>query len=151
MRAMMVVRRWVTGEHPGVLRHGIRSGSGLCLLAASTFLGACAAAGGADRAARCPSGSPCEVRGTLSVSRGEPVSVVIVDRGTTCAKLALPEPLLRDLNAWDGKSVVVSGIAFDQFVDPALAMTWFSDRDRKLGVGVCDDGDGIHVESIGLD
>ncbi len=133
------------------MRNDGRCLSRLFVLAAGILLGACAALGGVDWAEACQPGSHCEFHGKLTFFPGDPVPTVLVERGKTCVKLALSDDDSRNLSAWDGKHVFVSGIAFNQFYDPGLAMLWYSFRDRKLGVGVCDYGDGLYVESIAID
>lgn len=133
------------------MHNKIRGLLGFFLLAAVTLLGACVAFDVADREGSCQPGLQCEFHGELHVFPGEPVSTVIVQSRNICVKLALSDDYYGKLSVWDRREVLVRGVAFDQFYDPGLGMTWYRYKDRKLGVGICDYGYGIYVDSIDVD
>lgn len=130
------------------MQNNFRGLLGQTIVATSLLLGACAGFSSNSQAVKCEAGLQCEFHGKLSVFHGEPASVVTVDSSQVCVKLALPENYAQNLDAWNGKDVSVYGVAFDQFHDPSTAMTWFSYKGRKVGMGVCDHGLGIYVESM---
>ncbi|WAC64026.1 hypothetical protein OVA13_04385 [Pseudoxanthomonas sp. SL93] len=91
------------------------------------------------------------MEGELQLHAGEPAWVAVLQSGNKCAKLALPDSFYSDAEQWRGKKVSVSGRAFQQpsFEQSGDAVPfWYTEKDRKLALGVCDDGIGLYVESM---
>lgn len=100
----------------------------------------------------CTAGQECTAEGVLSLHAGQPPAwVALLEVDDKCAKLALPDEFYRDRQQWDGKKVTVTGRAFVQpSFDESNGMVtlWYTERDRKLALGMCDHGIGIYVESM---
>jgi len=98
----------------------------------------------------CQSGSFCTVTGKLRLHQGQPAWAALVVSGDSCAKLALPDDFYAAAAQWNGAVVEVTGQAFAQpgFDDGDLITLWYTERGRKLSMGMCDGGVGIYVESM---
>lgn len=129
------------------------------LLIASFFIAqclfGCANSQSRDQAGNfdaCVVGKECTVQGRLSLHAGQPPAwVALLEAGDECAKLALPDDFYRDKKKWDGKEITVTGHAFEQpgFDESKGILTlWYTEKDRKLALGMCDSGPGIYVESM---
>lgn len=123
------------------------------VLAAAVILtlSACAHQRSSERFSACVLGEECIVEGKLNLQAGEPAWAALVENGDSCAKLALPESFYSDAQLWNGKKVRVAGRAFQQpkFDDGGgMVVLWYTEKDRKLALGVCDGGPGIYVESM---
>ena len=98
----------------------------------------------------CTAGATCAVGGKLQLFSGEPAGAAVLTDNGHCAKLALPDafyiPPLR--LQWSGQMVEVQGRAFAQPNTETVTgvLSWFSEKDRKLATGICDDGPGIYVD-----
>jgi hypothetical protein len=89
--------------------------------------------------------------GRLTLHSGEPVAAALLEFDGQCAKLALPDGFYSHLQQWDGQLVTLSGRAFKQptFDESDGQLTlWYSELDRKLPLGMCDQGLGIYVDSM---
>jgi hypothetical protein len=120
---------------------------------AALLLAGCAyggiARGGFDA---CSAGATCTLGGKLQLFPGEPAGAAILADNGRCAKLALPDafytaPLRQQ---WHNKVVEVQGRAFAQpNTETDLGvLSWFSEKDRKLATGMCDQGLGIYVDTL---
>lgn len=98
----------------------------------------------------CKSGNQCTVSGQLQLHLGQPAWAALVVAGNECAKLALPDEFYAHAAKWKGANVVVTGNGFSQpdFAENGVAILWYSERDRKLSLGMCDGGIGVYVESM---
>ena len=99
----------------------------------------------------CRAGMPCVVSGELRLHQGQPAWAALVFAGDKCAKLALPDDYYAAAKQWNGSVVEVTGQAFEQpdfDESTGLVMLWYTERDRKLSLGMCDGGVGIYVDSI---
>lgn len=105
-----------------------------------------------ERAEPCRAGSHCTLQGKLALLPGAPAGAAVVDLGDECVKLALPDEFYVDpiRSQWNGRTVTVDGSAFaqpDSNVDGDL-LTWYSEKDRRLAIGACDNGLGIYVDRM---
>jgi hypothetical protein len=103
-------------------------------------------------AAPCKAGSLCTLHGKLVLLPGAPAGAAIVDIGDECVKLALPDEFYAEpvRSQWNGRKVTVEGFAFaqpDSNIDGDL-LTWYSEKDRRLAIGACDNGLGIYVDRM---
>jgi hypothetical protein len=99
----------------------------------------------------CQHGDRCAIEGKLNLQAGEPAWAAIVESGDSCAKLALPDSFYGDAKRWNGKKVFVEGRSFRQpdfNGSNGMAVLWYTEKDRKLALGMCDSGPGIYVESM---
>lgn len=100
----------------------------------------------------CVAGKECTFQGKLSLFAGQvPAWVALVEAKGKCVKLALPDEFYKDKKKWDGKTITVSGRAFEQpsFDESSGAITlWYTEQDRKLALGMCDNGLGIYVDTM---
>lgn len=114
-------------------------------------LTACAHNRGSVQFSECVAGKECTLEGTLRLHAGEPAWAAILESDDKCAKLALPDEFYADARQWNGKKVTVSGRAFGQPGDDGsdgTVLFWYTERDRKLAMGMCDQGMGIYVNSM---
>jgi hypothetical protein len=114
-------------------------------------LSACAHQQDATQLGSCDAGTECAMEGKLQLHAGEPAWAAVLESGDKCAKLALPDGFYLDAEQWNGKRVSVSGSAFEQPTfdeSNGTVMLWYTERDRKLALGMCDHGIGIYVESM---
>lgn len=105
-----------------------------------------------QQAQPCHATGECEVQGRLTLL---PVTgqawVAVVDSRNGCVKLALPDTFFADAKAWNGQEVSVSGSTFQQpGFDESQGMLsiWYTERDRRVGLGRCDGGPGIYVATM---
>ncbi len=101
--------------------------------------------------ASCDSEQNCIIEGKLNFFAGHPPLMVLEGSNNVCYKLALPDFFYASSQKWDGKKVRVFGKAFQQprFDQTGGAATlWYLERDRKVVMGICDQGMGIYVESM---
>ncbi len=99
----------------------------------------------------CTEGQSCTLRGTLQLIPGQPVWASLLVSGNTCAKLALADDFYGEANRWDRADVVVTGRAFKQptFDESSGQVTlWYTEKERKLAMGMCDGGIGIYVDTM---
>lgn len=99
----------------------------------------------------CRAGMSCVVSGQLRLHQGQPAWAALVVAGDKCAKLALPDDFYAAAKQWNGSVVEVTGQAFEQpdfDESTGLVMLWYTERDRKLSLGMCDGGVGIYVDSM---
>lgn len=99
----------------------------------------------------CRAGTTCVVSGELRLHQGAPAWAALVVAGNQCAKLALPDDFYAAAKQWNGSVVKVTGQAFEQpdfDQSTGLIMLWYTERDRKLSLGMCDGGVGIYVDSM---
>lgn len=99
----------------------------------------------------CVAGQECTVRGRLVLHAGQPAWAALLVAGNDCAKLALPDSFYIDADKWGESEVVVTGRAFKQpsFDESDGTVTlWYTEKERKLAMGMCDDGIGVYVESM---
>lgn len=91
------------------------------------------------------------MEGELQLHGGEPAWAAVLKAGDECVKLALPEGFYVDSQQWNGEKVKVSGRVFRQpnldYGGDAVPL-WYTEQDRKLALGICDDGLGIYVNSM---
>lgn len=114
-------------------------------------LSACAHSREIKQFSSCVAGKECTVEGKLSLHAGQPAWAALLEAGDKCAKLALPDAFYANAKTWNGKNVSVIGRAFQQpGFDESNGMVtlWYTERDRKLAMGMCDHGIGIYVESM---
>lgn len=99
----------------------------------------------------CKVGSACVVTGELRIHPGQPVWGALVVSGDRCVKLALPDDFYTEAKPWNGSAVEVGGQAFEQpaFDDSSgIIMLWYTERDRKVSLGMCDGGVGLYVDTM---
>lgn len=123
----------------------------LAIVAIACCLSACAHQQEMPSLGSCAAGTQCEMEGELQLHAGEPAWAAVLESGGKCAKLALPDSFYADAGQWRGEKVNVSGRAFQQpdFDQSGDAVPlWYTEQDRKLALGMCDDGIGIYVESM---
>ena len=65
-------------------------------------------------------------------------------------KLALPENFNYEAKSWDSRKVAVSGQMLQQmsFDDSEGVTLWYAEKDRKIAMGMCDQGRVIYVDTI---
>lgn len=93
----------------------------------------------------------CTLVGRLELYAGQPAWASLLKSGGECAKLALPDDFYGSAATWNGRRVVVVGRAFQQpGVDQGggNVVLWYTEKGRKLSMGMCDGGVGIYVDSI---
>lgn len=93
----------------------------------------------------------CVVSGELRLHQGQAAWAALVVVGDQCSKLALPDDFFVEAKRWNGSVVEVRGQAFQQpaFNDSSgIVMFWYTERDRKLSLGMCDGGVGVYVHSM---
>jgi hypothetical protein len=100
----------------------------------------------------CEPENHCTLTGKLTLLSGAPAGAAILSVGSQCAKLALPDEFFVDplRERWHGRVVTVEGRAFQQpdASDNSIILMWYSEKDRRLSTGVCDDGPGVYVETM---
>ena len=99
----------------------------------------------------CRAGTSCVVSGELRLHQGQPAWAALVVAGDKCAKLALPDDFYVTAKQWNGAAVEVTGQAFQQpdfDESTGMIMLWYTERSRKLSLGMCDSGVGIYVDSM---
>lgn len=120
------------------------------ILSSVCWVTACVHQPSSEAFSACVAGTQCTLKGKLNLQSGAPAWAALLEAGDSCAKLALPDDFYSDASKWNGKRVEVSGRAFRQpstDTDDGF-ITWYTEKERKLAVGVCDGGMGIYVESI---
>ncbi|WP_163843382.1 hypothetical protein [Pseudoxanthomonas sacheonensis] len=100
----------------------------------------------------CSAGATCTLGGKLQLFPGEPAGAAILTDNGQCTKLALPDAFYTDplRQQWHDRIVEVQGRAFAQpNTETELGvLSWFSEKDRKLATGMCDQGLGIYVDTL---
>lgn len=103
----------------------------------------------------CVTGLNCTIKGLLSLHAGQPPAwIAHVKAGDLCAKLALPNDFYDGdvtRKRWNGAYVVATGRAvlqpkFDE--SDGVATLWYEEGGRMVGMGMCDQGIVIYVESM---
>jgi hypothetical protein len=94
----------------------------------------------------CSVGSECTVQGELQIYRRLPTSTGVIRLETDCWLLALPMGVWLKYDEWNKKKVIVTGEAFSNLA--ASDVIWFTVRDRRVAVGICDSPIVIYVKSI---
>lgn len=102
--------------------------------------------------ATCTAGATCTLGGRLHLFPGEPAGAAVLSNKGQCAKLALPDgfytaPLRQQ---WHNQVVAVHGRVFAQpHTETGLGvLIWYSEKDRWLATGICDQGPGIYVDTL---
>jgi hypothetical protein len=103
----------------------------------------------ADESVDCSVGSSCTVRGELEIYRGLPTSTGVLRLKTDCWLLALPMDVWLKYDGWNKTKVIVTGEAFYNLA--ASDVIWFTVRDRRVAVGICDSPIVIYVKRIEKD
>lgn len=137
---------------PGDWKRGPHFRRLLPVLPVALLLAGCAyniARGGFEA---CSAGAACTLGGKLQLFPGEPAGAAILTDNGQCAKLALPDAFYTDplRQQWHNRIVEVQGRAFAQpNTETDLGvLSWFSERDRKLATGMCDQGMGVYVDTL---
>jgi hypothetical protein len=114
------------------------------------WLSGCVHRPATDQFKNCTTGSQCNLEGRLNLRPGAPAWAALLEAKDDCAKLALPDEFYVDAKKWDGKIVEVSGRAFAQPNSSTEngVLYWYTEKDRKLAIGMCDGGIGVYVESM---
>lgn len=101
----------------------------------------------------CIDNKECSVAGVLSFYPAQPPSwIALLEEDNRCVKLAFPDYFFDDdrlRRRWGRGHVTVVGEAFRQpEFDEAdgTATLWYTENDRKVGLGMCDGGLGIFVD-----
>ena len=123
------------------------------LLLACMQLAACAHDVVTQRQAEaCQAAGECTVQGRLALV---PVTgqawVAVVDSSVGCVKLALADTFFADARTWNGKEVSVTGNTFQQpgfDESQGVLSLWYTEQDRRVGLGRCDGGPGLYVTSM---
>ena len=99
----------------------------------------------------CVAGQVCTLSGRLELHAGQPAWAALLISGKTCAKLALSDDFYDEARHWDQSEVSVTGRAFKQpAADESSGMItlWYTEKERKLAMGMCDGGIGVYVNTI---
>lgn len=99
----------------------------------------------------CVAGKACTITGKLTLHPGQPAWAALLVAGNECAKLALPDTFYAESRTWNGRTVVVTGRAFEQpslDEDGGVFALWYTELERKLPMGMCDSGIGIYVDTM---
>jgi len=99
----------------------------------------------------CVAGEVCTLKGKLELHAGQPAWAALLVSGKECAKLALPDDFYSDARLWDQSEVSVTGRAFKQPADnekSGIATLWYTEKERKLAMGMCDGGIGLYVDTV---
>jgi hypothetical protein len=84
----------------------------------------------------------------LPYSHGQ---ALMMENSGRCVALAVAESQYRRFQHWNGRTLIVHGLAFRQ---PALdsnsgaILMWYLVRDRRISVGVCSTGSVIYVDHV---
>ena len=97
----------------------------------------------------CSVGSECTVQGELQIYRSLPTSTGVLRLKTDCWLLALPMDVWLKYDEWNKTKVIVTGEAFSNLA--ASDVIWFTVRDRRVAVGICDSPIVIYVKRIEKD
>lgn len=103
----------------------------------------------------CAPGGECSLTGTLTFHAGQPPAwIAHLEAGGKCAKLALPDDFYENeqlRRRWSGKKVIATGDALSQprfDESDGQATLWYEEGDRKIAMGMCDQGVVIFVQEM---
>lgn len=94
----------------------------------------------------CHAGRECRVTGSLFIYRGVPASVAELKTAAGCLALALRNDDYTKLKDAQGKTVRVSGRAFEQSYAEGVAS--YQLEDRWVATGICPSGPIVYVTEI---
>jgi hypothetical protein len=83
----------------------------------------------------CSIGQVCKLRGELTILRGVPASVGILETTGGCVPLALSQDVYRSYQHWNHERVLVTGRSSAQ--GDVQGLTWYAVEDRQVSAGAC--------------
>jgi hypothetical protein len=106
----------------------------------------CAAASLENAQSSCEIGGSCAREGVLTIHRGVPASVGVLESGGSCLALALPEKSYAQYARWNGATIRATGRIFSQAA--AQNVTSYKLEDRWVAAGVCETGRILYVDRL---
>ncbi len=96
---------------------------------------------------QCEIDANCKVTGTLIIYRTPPEFTAVVQLGSRCVSLALPEYLYAESDSWNGRTVTVSGLSIAHRTSTGIVSY---EVDGRYLTAICSSPYAIFVDGIAL-